>query len=78
MKALWTVQLRDMSQRLKLTTSHNADLASAALLQVFRPPNLDCHLDRSRDFRATGFDCWNLVHHTHENIPGQMVTAPLR
>jgi hypothetical protein len=79
MKASWTVQPRDMSQRLKRTTSRNADQASAALIQVFRRPNLMSRLDRSHGFAVRpGFDYWNLVHHTHENIPGQMATAPLR
>lgn len=79
MKALWTVQPRDTSRRLKRTTSDNAVPASDELIQVSRPSNLVSDLDRSPgSFHANGFDYWNLVHHIHENIPGQMVTAPLR
>lgn len=79
MKALWTVQPRDMSQRLKRTTLHNPDLASDALIQVSRSPSLVSRLDRSHGFSVRPVLTTGTLFITPtKNISGQMATAPLR
>lgn len=77
MKAL-SVQPREKSHGLKRATSRSADLVSNALIQVSRQPNLASRFDRSHGFfRATGFAAWKIVYPVHEDVPGQMATAPI-
>lgn len=78
MKALWTVQPRDMTQWLKRTTLHYAGPVSDALFQVSRLPNFVSRLDRSRGFSVRPALTTGILFITPTKPSTAMATSPLR